>query len=291
MDAFTAYIFQEDHGKLTDEVIHTSEKGGSLFGQWTSTGNPVVHLAVSFNASRSETERIADTFSNAFRLCHIGEWRPVRSSRGGSDHTDHTETRAREVLLANYRGGRPTRFLVLDVDRTRIIPFLFEGQFQKGKGKLEILPGVNPFNRYQPTRSNYNPQRPDPPAAAAGQHWNQARPAPQFQEAATTEFQWYSGDDGGQKLMKVLEDFKEIAQRNQVDFSRDKITHDISMSFVDARSGKNWEVKFPPKFPKAGARLIENADKSYRKETRQGTSEKASQAVKNMIAIIQGKLY
>ena len=43
MYAFTAYIFREDHGKLTDEVLHTDgQKGGRLLGLWTNTGNPVI---------------------------------------------------------------------------------------------------------------------------------------------------------------------------------------------------------------------------------------------------------
>lgn len=291
MSAFTTYIFQEDYDRLIrQELPHcTSDKGGRLFGQWTSTGNPVVHHAMSYSLySASSRDDMASNLYEKFRVCYIGEWRPVRTQVGNADYNEMLK---RKDLC---RGGEaPERFLVLDVSKTDVVPFLFERQIPKGMGSLEKLPGKNPFNQSvnvlqqprQPRSHNNPPQYSDPPAAAAG-HWNQGRSAPQFQEAATTGFQWYSGDDGGKKLMKALENFKEIAQHNQVDFSRDKINQDISMSFTDARYGKKWEVKFPSRFPFVGALLIKNADKAHRDELRQGTNDKASKAVKNMITVI-----
>lgn len=293
MSAFTTYIFLEDYDRLIrQELPHcTSDKGGRLFGQWTSTGNPVVHHAMSYSYPSSRDD-MARNLYDKFRVCYIGEWRPVRTQVGNADYNEMLK---RKDLC---RGGdAPGRFLVLDVSKTDVVPFLFERQVPKGMGSLEKLPGKNPFNQSvnvrqpprQPARSHNNPPPySDPPAAAAGQYWNQARPAPQFQEAATTGFQWYSaGDDGSEKLRKVLEDFKEIAQHNQVDLSRDKMTQDISMSFVDARSRKNWEVKFPANFPKEGALLIKYPGKPYREDITPATSDMASKAVKNMIAIIK----
>ena len=292
MNFTTAYIFEEDFVRLTrQELPHcTSGKGGSLFGQWTSTGNPVVHLAMSYSSSTSSRDDMARNLYEKFRVCYIGEWRPVRTQVGNADSE-------RKDLCR--RGEAPERFLVLDVSRADIAPFLFERQIPKGMGSLEKLPGKNPFNQSvnvrqpprQPARSYNNPppQYSYPtPAAAAGPSWGQGRPAPQFQEeAATTVFQWYSaGDDGSEKLRKVLEDFQNVAQRKQVDLSRDKISQNLSMSFIDERYGKNWEVKFPPNFPKEGALLTKNPGKTYREELRQPTSDMASKAAKTMIAII-----
>lgn len=45
--AFTTYIFKEDLARLKRDADPLRETGGSLYGQWTSTGDPVVHVAIS----------------------------------------------------------------------------------------------------------------------------------------------------------------------------------------------------------------------------------------------------
>lgn len=291
MEVFTAYIFHEDNRKLNEESRRTAQKGGSLFGQWTSTGNPVVHYAVSHNVDRVATERIGGNLWDGYRLCHIGEWRPV-TSYGGGGQPD------RRAVISNFRGGRPKRFLVLDVDGTRILPYLFENEVQKGRGKLEILSGENPFNRpdvlhpQQLTRQDSGEPRHYEQQSAAVEQRTRPRPqpyqqGPQLQEAFTTELQWYSGDNGSSTLQNVLAQFKKIAYQDHVEMSRDTNTHDISMSFIDERRGKKWEVKFPPKFPIVGAILIENPDSRSPRKQRQASNVKASQAVKNMITSIE----
>lgn len=291
MEVFTAYIFHEDKEKLNEEVRRrATQKGGSLFGQWTSTGNPVVHYAVSYN-DRAATERIGGNLWEGYRLCHIGEWRPV-TSYGGGVQPD------RRAVLSDFRGGRPKRFLVLDVDGTRILPYLFENELEKGRGKLEILSGENPFNRpdvlhpQQLTRHDYGEPRHYEQQSAAVQQWTRPRPqpyqqGPQLQEAFTTERQWYSGDKGSSKLQKVLADFKKIAYQDHVEMSRDTTTQNISMSFIDERHRKKWEVKFPSMFPNEGAILIENPGSRSPRKLQQSYSDKANQAVKNMISYIQ----
>lgn len=293
--AFTAYIFQEDFDRLTRrEVLHVSQsqKGGSLFGQWTSTGNPVVHFAMSYSASQFNRDKMGKDLYDGFRICYIGEWRPVQAHVGN----DSREMNARGNL---WGPGAPARFLVLDVSRADIVPFLFDRQTPKGVGNLERLPGKNPFNktglfeRPEPTR-NYNPARyPDQSAAAGQSAWPQARQpaAPQPQQAFTSGVQWYSSDKGNEKLKKVLDDFKEIALHGKVDMSRDTTSQDISLSFTENRYGKKWEVQFPATFPRVGALLIENPGTSIKREQRQATNDKASKAVKNIISCIQKLSY
>ena len=289
---FTAYIFQEDYERLTtQELSHASQqqKGGSLFGQWTSTGNPVIHRALS---AFSQGERdVARSLYEGFRVCPIGEWRPVQAS------TPDMEAReARERLV---RGREPTtRFLVLDVSRTEIVPFLLNRQTgRQERGNLERLLGKNPFNKREsfeepiPRRDHVydNPVGQYPARQLANVH-HQAPRALQFQEAITHGVQWYSGDDGNTKLQKVVADLKEISV-GDVNMSRDTATQDISLSFTEKRRGKKWEIKFPSRFPGVGALLIENPGTHQENSQRQGSSDKASKAVKNMISTIQKSIF
>ena len=131
--AFTAYIFQEDYDRLTrQEVIHASrqQKGGSLFGQWTSTGRPLIYRAMPFSQSQSERDAVAKSLYEGFRVCHIGEWRPVES------HTYDMEASEARQRLISGRGEPPTGFLVLDVSKTEIVPFLLNcktDQYERGR--------------------------------------------------------------------------------------------------------------------------------------------------------------
>ena len=280
--AFTAYIFQEDYDRLTGkEVTHASQqqKGGSLFGQWTSTGNPVIHRAMSiFSRSQGDRDAVAKSLYEGFRVCHIGEWRPVQA------HTYDMQGREERERLIRGREP-PTRFLVLDVSRTDIVPYLLNRQTaQHERGRLEKLPGENPFNKTESFEAM--PRRHYSYAARQANLPHQVPRAAQFQEAITANVQWYSGDEGNRKLQKVVEDLNEIALGNVV-MSRDTQTQDISLSFTDKRRGKKWEIKFPASFPSVGALLIVNPGTRQEHQQRQATSDKASKAVKNMISTIQ----
>jgi len=285
--AFTAYIFQEDFDRLTtQELPHASrqQRGGSLFGQWTSTGNPVIHRALSFSHSQGDRDVVAKSLYEGFRVCPIGEWRPVQAQTHGMQ-----EREARERLI---RGREPpTRFLVLDVSTTEIVPFLLNRQTaQHERGWLEKLPGKNPFNKRESFEEPVPRRDFDYPVVRypAGQPNlpHQATRAAHFQEAITADVQWYSGERGNEKLQKVVEEVKEIALGN-VDMSRDTKTQDITLSFRDKRREKQWEIRFPSRFPGVGALLIENPGTRQEKPQRQASSDKASKAVKNMISCIQ----
>ena len=284
---FTAYVFQEDVQKLKSETGSAVPKSGSLFGQWTSTGNPVVHYIVPSAVYRADSERYGTKLWDGYRLCHIGEWRSVRS------HKRQTEDRGH--LLSNFKGGNPKRFLVLDVEVTDVKPYLFEGGTQWRSGKLESLEGENPFNRsdVDPQRStgqhiHQSSHHQGQSTAAQGRDWLRPQPRPQLQQADTRNSQWYSDPKGNEKVRKALEEFKKIAYQNQVEMSRDINTQDISMAFKDQNAIKRWQVDFPFNFPRMGAVLIENPHlPSMCKKLQQPTYTNENQAVKNMISHIK----
>ena len=259
--AFTAYIFEEDHRRLNRE-FNKSSGGGSLYGQWTSTGNPVIHVAFSY--SRPKQSGMTEHLSQSYKLCHIGEWRPVGGGR-------------REDLLSKYR-GRGTRFMVVDVAQDLIMPNLYEKHEQQfrliGQGKLECLSGENPFNRVlgnpQAARHDLPPYR--QPAMAGQDQRNRGHARSQSQEIEIKSYQWYSSDRGNEKLQYVFQKFQEIARSGtQVEMSRDTDTHDMSMAFTGIHFQK-WEVKFPAKFPLDGATLINKSQSGASHETQWQTS-------------------
>jgi len=110
--------------------------------------------------------------------------------------------------------------------------------------------------------------------------------AAQFLKMVTTDTQWYSGDEGNNKLQSVLKDLMEIVL-GDVDMSRDTRSHDISLSFVDRYRRTKWEIRFPAKFPVVGALLIQNPGTGQEKKQRRRSSENASKAVKNMVCYIK----
>ena len=288
---FTAYIFQEDVQKLHREAGSTEQKSGSLFGLWTSTGNPVVRYVVSAAVHRADSERYGTKLWDGYRLCHIGEWRLVRSQRARGQTVQDTGRH----LLSNFKGGKPERFLVLDVEVTDIKPFLFEGENQRRRGKLELLEGENPFNRpdidaQQSTEQHLYQSSHHRVQSSAGQgrDWLRPQPRPQLKPAITRKYQWYSDSVGNGTFEKILNDFKRIAYQGQVEITRNKTTEDLSMAFKDKRRLKKWQVDFPYNFPLVGALLIEDPDsRSKCKKYPQVTNTDQIQAVRKMTDCIE----
>ena len=264
--AFTTYIFKEDLARLRKDADPLGGTGGSLYGQWTSTGNPVVHVAISKSGRYSEG---VETFLfNNYRLCHIGEW---AGSKPGPRNS--------EVLLSKYKGSRPARrFVILEVTAEAAFPFLFVNGKSDGQGRVEVLQGENPFNKpellgtsslsYSPGNSGTQHRLPatgremrgnavhvpsnQPPVSHFQQYPVHTR-QPQVQDVHTSSIQWYANESGEEKLKQVFLKMKDMAVRDQVEMSRDTYTHDMSMSFIDKYHNRNWEVKFPTYFPRGGA--------------------------------------
>ena len=289
MAEFQAYIFKEDVEKLQSEAGSATQKSGSLFGQWTSTGNPVVQYVVPSAVNRADSESYGKKLWEDYRVCHIGEWQSVRSYRR------QTAQDAERHLLSNFKGGKPKRFLVLDVEATDIKPYLLEGENQRRRGILDRLDGVNPFNRSDVDPQQSTGQHFRQPShhkgqstAAQGGDWSQFQPRPQLQPATTRNYQWYSGSMENGTFEKILNDFKRIASQGKVEITRDKTTEDLSMAFRDKRHFKNWQVDFPHNFPSAGALLIEDSDSQSKcKKHPQVTNTDQIQAVRKMTNFVE----
>ena len=247
--AFTTYIFKEDLARLKRDADPLRETGGSLYGQWTSTGNPVVHVVMSKSGKYSDGDETF--FSKNYRLCHIGEWRIA--------NPDH---RTREALLSKYKGSRPAkRFVILEVTADAVYPFLFVDGKSQEQGRVEALQGENPFNKLElhgTPSLNYSP------GTSGTQHrlsHFQQYPVrtrqPQVQDVYTSSSQWYANESGEEKLKQVFLKLKDMATREEVEMSRDTRTHDMSMSFIDMYRSRKWEVKFSAHFPRDGA-LVTN---------------------------------
>lgn len=269
--AFITYIFKEDLARLKRDADPLGATGGSLYGQWTSTGNPVVHVAMSKSGKYSDGDETF--FLRNYRLCHIGEWRIANS-----DH--HT----REALLSKYKeGSRPAkRFVILEVTADAAFPFLFVDGKSHWQGRVEALQGENPFNKLElrDTPSlNYSPGtwgtqqrfpatgpemrgnpvyvRSNQPPASHFQQYPVHTRQPQVQDVQTSSSQWYANKSGEGKLRQVFLKLKDMATREEVEMSRDTRTHDMSMSFIDMYRNRKWEVKFSAHFPRDGA-LVTN---------------------------------
>lgn len=263
---YTTYIFREDLERLKREAARPV--GGSLYGQLTSTGNPVVHVA--FSESGPQRTPVETLLYDNYKLCHIGEW--IAGKQSSSKRQD---------LVKKYKGrGRPSRFVILEVDNIRqeVTPFHFVEQSPAVEGRVEELKGENPFNRQDvlkqavadhQQRTSAERHHTTAGAVAIRAHQSsgewQRSPALRGQVAKTFADQWYADQEGQAKLRFVLDSVRAIAQHGEVDMARDTETHDMCMSFTD-RFLKKWEVKFFASFPKDGV-LVTNKSQSRTTQT------------------------
>lgn len=266
MSSFTAYIFKTD----ADTLLANARRGGSgsLFGQWTSTGNPVVHAIMRKEEARNEGRLLYE----AYRLCNIGEWRIVdRNDRDGRyriAHTVFSERQSRRTAIG--------KILIIDVDNvTGINPYLYTPVLSQPPiqrydlrvqvGIVELLDGENPFSRARRglmNPSQFSPMVHAPPAyqQPAVVSWSQdARryaPSTRTQEIDIASHQWYSNEkEGNANMQFVIKELKQIAEGYKLDISRDITTHDLTVMFTDNRYRRSWTVKFPSRFPEDGATI------------------------------------
>jgi len=249
MSGFTVYIFKTDAEKLLADAGR--QASGLLFGQWTSTGNPVVHVIMGKEEARTEGKRLYE----AYRLCNIGEWRNV--------YRDDRDGRHRIAQTVNYEKQSRTRILILDINvRAGITPYLYQPtqyyELRDQVGVVELLEGENPFNRVR--RSHRNPSQistmVNPPPSyqqhTAGPQSHDPgwyAPSSQTREVDIPSYQWYSKEKDLQCVFKELKRFAD----GELDISRDTLTNDLTVKFTDNYHGRQWTVKFPSRFPKDGA--------------------------------------
>ena len=261
MSSFTVYLFKTDADTLTANA--KSGASGSLFGLWTSTGNPVVRVIMGKEEAKTEGKRLYE----AYRLCNIGEWRTVDGNdRDGRSHI------AQSVHCEKQRGQAAAgKILILDINNlTGITPYLYTLVFIQTAtqrcelwdqvGVVELLDGENPFNRGRRGHRNpsqistivnpppaYQPYTVVPRSHDAGRY----APSSQTQEVRISSQQWYSNE---KDLQVVVKELKRIAA-GELDISRDTIDHDLTVMFTDDCHGRLWTVKFPSGFPMDGAEV------------------------------------
>ena len=272
MSSFTAYIFRSD----ADTLLANARRGesGSLFGQWTSTGNPVVHAIMRKEEARNEGRLLYE----AYRLCNIGEWRIVdRNDRDGRyriAHTVFSERQSRRTAIG--------KILIIDVNNmTGITPYLYTPVFtqlpiqryelKEQLGVVEFLGGENPFikaRRGLMNPSQFSPVVNAPPAyqqqafVPRSQDTRRYAPSSQTQEADISSHQWYANE---RDMQHVIKELKRVAE-GELDISRDTVTHDLTVKFTDNRYGRSWTAKFPSSFPTEGATVSYKIQSSHGSE-------------------------
>ena len=300
MSSFTAYIFKTDSDTLLANARR--EASGLLFGQWTSTGNPVVHVVMGKEEGRSKGHSLYE----AYRLCNIGEWRTVdRNDRDGRQRIAETVYHEKQS-----RRTAPGKTLIIDIDYvTGITPYLYTTGFTQSPtprcelreqvGKVELLGGENPFTMV--VRGHRNPSQistmVSPPAyqtyAVVPRSHDAGRYAPssQTQEVRIFSHQWYSNE---KDLQVVVKELKRIAD-GELDISRDTINHDLTVMFTDDLYGRLWTVKFPPGFPMDGAKVSYKtrsscgSDYPSLRDPKQPSVRDVRQAMERIVRHITGK--
>lgn len=269
-DFFKVYIFANDLATLQSlSTVPAAE--GSLFGLWTSTLNPVVHVVYRREANDSERkhERVRQALADRYKMSYLGEWRVIEKFNPKP-----------EVCVPGEFKGAPG-FLVLHVAEDRTLSYLYENPravIPKG-GSVEILKGDNPFTDDQETQNilrgtstghrgeerslptgteayeRYRIQQPRQSRYDSYQtrnHGAQRLPPTGMEPAATRVSQWYSSTRGGEeKLKNVVNKLEKLADGKHVELTRDSSTQDVSISFKYAR--RDWSVSFPHDFPQSGA--------------------------------------
>lgn len=125
----TAYIFKKERERF---VKSKHDGGGSIFGLWTTDGEPVIHIMGKTNCCIESG--LHDIASKTLPLTHIGNWRYSGSSQAGLQSVSGT---CRHQAEANF----------LDVIVTPDLMLLLL-QNDKGK-KIETLPGESPFRNLE----------------------------------------------------------------------------------------------------------------------------------------------
>lgn len=276
MSGFTTYIFKTDADTLKANA--KSGASGSLFGLWTSTGNPVIRVIMGKGEAKTEGQRLYE----AYRLYNIGEWRTVaRNDRDGRQRiaqSVHCEKQCGQAAAG--------KILILDInDVTGITPYLYTLVFIQTPtqhcelwekiGKMEFIDGENPFSRdrrRQSTCSQISALGNSPPAYQPYTVPQSQEPGLNMPSAHTRHeidilpHQWYSNEKQGHANVQfVLEELKKIAVGDKLDISRDTTTHNLTVMFTDNRYRRSWTMKFPSRFPQEGASV------SYKNWSSSGT--------------------
>ena len=285
----TVYIFSDVERIIRERgstATTTDIDKGYLFGQWTSSFNPVVHgvFARWGNLKREMSDELDDAkdkLRSNYQLCHIGE---VIKDRFSPNERDRRQGQYEERDTPGY--------LILEATSRSIEAFLYRSSSSRssrdlvGMCRIEKLQGGNPFagirvRELKSIADHHGNRRPEYGYGRWGTHNQQAdrnthaaNPADEGhpypgqvarmgvafetggREAETRVDQWYSTPQGQETLKTMHEGIKKIASDANVEMKRDAITHD--MTFLFKSRGNKWEIAFPRDFPSGFLQLKEN---------------------------------
>lgn len=155
---FLTYMFNEDIERITNWVLQypDRETGGSLFGLWTSGGNPVVHIVlgpavgctrtdISFFQDVAYLQRVGELLTSQYMLCHFGEWHSHHCMR-----LSHPSDGDVSTVVRNYPQGACGFLLmianIMPDSTVAISPYMFHERTSSYQtGKVVVLDGDSPF--------------------------------------------------------------------------------------------------------------------------------------------------
>ena len=281
-DFFKVYIFANDLATLqslsTGRRVPAAE--GSLFGLWTSTLNPVVHV-VHHRETGKDSKAVGKALADRYKMSYLGEWRV----------TEKFNPKPQVRVPWDFKGA--PGFLVLHVAEGSTLSYLYEtpgADVTPKGGSVERLDGENPFTDDQETKNilrgtstgyrgeqrslptgteayeRYRIQQPRQSRYDSYQtrnHGAQRLPPTGMEPAATRTSQWYSSSTRGgeEKLKNVVNKLENLADGKHVELTRDSSTQDVSISLKYMR--RDWSVSFPHDFPQSGA-MVRGTDTHHR---------------------------
>lgn len=145
-------MFQRDHANIQKLLLSDpgQEESGTLFGLWTTEGEPVIHIVSEKHSCEDQRDADpADIVGKDIPLSHIGNWRSIRSSELQKDR------RQADVLRSSH--GKRGRFLklIISIDRARqrvtLLPYVLIGPLQEyfkpneERGEIKLLETESPF--------------------------------------------------------------------------------------------------------------------------------------------------
>lgn len=173
-EPINVHLFENDNNRMKELVLRhpAKETGGNLFGLWTDSGEPVLHVVlgpaigctrteVSFYQSIPYLERVGGIVTKDYQLCHIGEWHSHHRLRLSEPSSGDSST-----IIRNFPRGTCGFLLIIaniqpSSGTVTLSPYLYrEGERHHERCKINLLRGQSPFARLVPI-SNHMQQGED----------------------------------------------------------------------------------------------------------------------------------
>ena len=167
-EPINVHLFEHDANRMKELVLlhPAKETGGNLFGLWTDSEEPVLHIVlgpaigctrteVSFYQSIPYLERVGGIVTQNYQLCHIGEWHSHHRLRLSEPSSGDSST-----IIRNFPRGTCGFLLIIaniqpSSGAVTLSPYLYrEGERHHERCKLNVLRGQSPFARLDPILSH-----------------------------------------------------------------------------------------------------------------------------------------